>query len=54
MRVGARPPQEAWESEGGGKFERRAPRGESAKDFARSMLRKNPNAYFYRCVQRSL
>ena len=42
--------QEAWEAEGGGKFDRRVPKGESAKEFARSMLRKNPNAYFYRCV----
>jgi len=41
-------PQEAWEAEGGGKFERAAPKGVSAKEFARSMLRKNPNAYFYR------
>jgi len=44
--------QEAWEAEGGGKFDRRAPKGESAKEFARSMLRKNPNAYFYRRVHR--
>lgn len=44
------PWQEAWEAEGGGKFDRRAPKGESAKEFARSMLRKNPNAYFYRRV----
>jgi hypothetical protein len=42
--------QEAWEAEGGGKFDRRVPKGESAKEFARSMLRKNPNAYFYRRV----
>ena len=42
--------QEAWEAEGGGKFDRRVPKGESAKEFARGMLRKNPNAYFYRCV----
>ena len=41
--------QEAWESGGGGKYERRPPKGESAKEFARSMMRKNPNAYFYRC-----
>ena len=42
------PPQEAWESNGGGSFERRCPKGESAKEFARSMMLKNPNAYFYR------
>lgn len=38
----------AWEGGGGGAFERRPPKGESAKEFARAQLRKNPNAYFYR------
>ena len=38
----------AWAAGGGGSFDRRAPKGESAKEFARAQLRKNPNAYFYR------
>ena len=39
---------EAWEQNGGGKFDRKVPKGETAKEFARKMMRKNPNAYFYR------
>lgn len=39
---------EAWETNGGGKFDRKPSKGESAKEFARRMLKKNPNAYFYR------
>lgn len=39
---------EAWEQNGGGKFDRKPSKGESAKEFARRMLKKNPNAYFYR------
>ena len=39
---------EAWEQNGGGRFERKPAKGESAKEFARRMMKKNPNAYFYR------
>jgi hypothetical protein len=39
---------EAWAEHGGGAFDRKPPKGESAKEFARGMLKKNPNAYFYR------
>ncbi|KAK4522798.1 hypothetical protein GAYE_PCTG30G0688 [Galdieria yellowstonensis] len=53
---------EAWESNGGGKFSYRNPdgiskgkstkkgnkTGSSAKEWARKMMYKNPNAYFYR------
>ena len=39
---------EAWEQNGGGKFDRKPSKGESAKEFARRMLKKNPNAFFYR------
>ena len=38
----------AWEQNGGGKFDRRPAKGEQARDHARRMLYKNPNAYFYR------
>lgn len=52
---------EAWESQGGGKFSRkpdmsqvpahiRAKGWSDAKAFAATMLRKNPNTYFYRHV----
>ena len=49
-RHGARrlPAAEAWEQNGGGRFERKPAKGESAKEFARRMMKKNPNAYFYR------
>jgi hypothetical protein len=46
--------EEAWNSNhadlGGGvvKTAYRTPKGESAKEFARKMMKKNPNAFFYR------
>ena len=41
---------EAWESNGGGSFAKagKAGKGENAKEFARKMIKKNPNCYFYR------
>ena len=41
---------EAWEAHGGGSFAKagKAGKGENAKEFARKMIRKNPNCYFYR------
>ena len=39
---------EAWEQNGGGHADRKPAKGESAKEFARRMMKKNPNAYFYR------
>ena len=41
---------EAWEANGGGSFAKaaKAGKGENAKEFARKMIRKNPNCYFYR------
>ena len=39
---------EAWERNGGGKSDRRPGKGEAARDHAKRMLYKNPNAYFYR------
>ena len=40
----------AWEQNGGGSgaADRKPSKGESAKEFARRMLLKNPNAFFYR------
>lgn len=38
----------AWELNGGGSGDRRPGKGEQARDHARRMLYKNPNAYFYR------
>jgi len=39
---------DAWESNGGGSKDRKPAKGEQARDHAKRMLRKNPNAYFYR------
>jgi len=40
--------EDAWIKNGGGKFDRKPAKGESAREYAQRMLFKNPNAYFYR------
>ena len=40
--------EDAWVKNGGGKFDRKPAKGESAREYAQRMLYKNPNAYFYR------